>query len=114
MKLKNKELEPMLLQLSATITYADKTTEQIGLLHESISLGTKRRLSKILKAAFPLLQQYQADRKEAEDSKDKDKELEELDNEEVTLDVEKVSIAMIESIQTKTNYDWDLIEKIAE
>lgn len=88
-----------------------------GLLLEKISLGLKRRLQKIVSLMHPLYQEYLKDRAEVEklpEGEEKTKELFDLDNEEVTIDHEPVSLAMIEAIETSTNYNWDLIEKIAK
>lgn len=41
------------------------------------------------------------------------KEYSELDEEIVTISQEKVSLLLIEKIETKANYDWEILEKIA-
>lgn len=106
MNFKKSELNVLLIQLQAT-----KGDKEIGLLNEKITLGLKRRLAKIQAKAYVLYQEYLKDRIEAE--KDP-KELEILDNEIVTIEAEKVSMVFLETIESTTAYNWDILEKIAE
>lgn len=115
MKLKKQELYPTLILLSAQTSGG----KLLGLLHEDISLGLKRRLQKLAKEVGTLYEEYLADSKEVQEKfKDDETKLKEelaiLDSEEVSFQFEKVSIAMIESIKSENNYDFDLIEKFAE
>lgn len=103
---KKSELNLLLIQLQAT-----KGDKEMGLLNEKITLGLKRRLAKIQAKAHTLYEEYLKDRIEAE--KDP-KELEILNNETVTIEAEKVSMVMLEAIETITAYNWDILEKIAE
>lgn len=115
MKLKKHELYPTLLLLSAHTSDG----RLLGLLHEDITLGLKRRLQKLAKEVGALYEEYLADLKEVQEKlKDDEAKLKEelsiLDNEEVSFQFEKVSISMIESIKSENNYDFDLIERFAE
>jgi hypothetical protein len=88
-----------------------------GLLCEDISLGLKRRLQKLHKVVLNNYNEYLVQKKEVDLIKDEEKrakELEELNNEVIKIDLEKLSLEMIESIRTKANYNFDLIEKFAE
>ena len=52
--------------------------------------------------------------KECDDDKEKlENELKELFSETVKIDAERVSMSVIESISSKTNYNFEIIEKIA-
>lgn len=106
MEFKKSELTILLIQLQAT-----KGDKEIGLLNEKISLGLKRRLAKIQSKAYALYQEYLKDRKEAETDP---KELEILNNETVTIEADKVSMVMLEAIESTTSYNWEILEKIAE
>jgi hypothetical protein len=114
--LKKKEIQSMLMQIAGF----NKNGEMIaGLLTENISLGMKRRLQKIHE---DLLKHYKeltddlAKLKEqcGEDKEKMEKETNELMDEEVKIDRDFLSMNMIENIQSAQNYNFDLIEKIAQ
>lgn len=113
--LKNKEIESALIQIAG---FNDKGQMVSGLLTENISLGLKRRLQKIHADLVEHYKTLQTDsetlKKECEDAVKLAKEMEDLNNEEVKIDREFVSLEMIEAIQTTQNYDFELIEKIAQ
>jgi hypothetical protein len=109
------ELEQALLTIS---TFNDKGELIAGLLKENISLGTKRKLQKIHKKIYTvyleLLEDYKETKEKLEDKPEElEKELKELLNESVKIDAEMASLASIESISTASNYNFDIIEKIA-
>ena len=110
MKLKKSELNTLLITISSTKTTGEIRIDQ-GLLNEKITLGLKRRLQKIYKEAYPLYEEYLADLKECDGNED---EIKMLNDEEVTINHDPVSLAIIEAIETEHNYDWTIIEKIAE
>lgn len=85
-----------------------------GLLFETMSLGTKRRLQKISKELLTHHKQLNADMMDVNKSEEKDKEMDELLNETVTIDCEHVSISEIDKINSPWNYDSETIEMIAQ
>lgn len=101
------ELEICLLTLNAV----KNNGEQIGILNENISLGLKRKGQKIFDKVLVEYQQYQKDKEEC---KGKEEDLKELNSEVVKIDADKMSIALIEAITSSNNYDFKIIEKIAE
>ena len=125
--LKKSELEPLLLTIS---TY-DKTTQQLisGLLKENLTLGTKRKIQKIHKAAYAIFTELTENVKdiqkacEKEEKNDKgeptydleklNKEYKILMDEEIKLDVEQFQISQLDDISTTSNYNFEIIEKIA-
>jgi hypothetical protein len=115
-KLKKSELEQALLQIAS---FNPETKEMSGgLLIEEITLGTKRGLQKIHKSAVSAYQELIEDIKtiDKECGEDKDKyqrELKELLEETVELQVEPIKWAFLENISTKANYNFDVIEKLA-
>lgn len=116
MKLLKSELESVLLLISSY----DNTTKQLvsGLLSEELTLGTKRKIQKIHKAVLLVYQELVEDAKQVKtecgDNEEKyNEELKTLLLEEVEIDVEPFLISAIENISTSTNYNFDLIEKIA-
>lgn len=137
-ELQNKDLEPLALQLQSFGMKNGNLVPIFGLLHEDITLGMKRRLQKIRKAVVEHLKSLESDQKEirekfpvklpakgkelskkavsenAENKKKQDAEMEILLNEMVKIDLDKVSLEMVENIKTEVNYDFDLLEKIAE
>lgn len=137
-ELQNKDLEPLALQIQSFGMKDGRLTPIFGLLHEEITLGMKRRLQKIRKAIVEHLTTLQTDQTEirdkfpvklpakgkqlstkdeqenAENKKKQEAEMEILLNEVVKIDLEKVSLEMLENIKTEINYDFDLLEKIAE
>lgn len=137
-ELQNKDLEPLALQLQSFGMKNGNLVPIFGLLHEDITLGMKRRLQKIRKAVVEHLKSLESDQKEirekfpvkqpakgkelskkevsenAENKKKQDAEMEILLSEVVKIDLDKVSLEMVENIKTEVNYDFDLLEKIAE
>ena len=107
MKIKKGHINQILLTI---LTYKDGK-EDSGLLLESIPLSLKRRLSKI---RIDLLKQSEEIQKDFNEVKDKPEEVEILMNEEFELNHEPVSLEMIESITSETNYNFDIIEMFAK
>ena len=114
-EIKKSELEPLLLQISKY----DPETKQLvaGLLKENITLGTKRILQQIHKRAFKVYQELPAQIKDIQtecgENKEKlDKELKELFDEVVKIDVEKVKFSFLENVSSTENYNFDIIDKI--
>lgn len=107
MKLKNREIEPLLM----SIMFFKDGNPDGGLLTEKITLGLRRRLQKIRQA---LILQYEVFKKDLEDAQVAGKqEIEILMDEEFEIQCEPVSMQMIEEIESTTNYDMSIIEKIA-
>ena len=126
-ELKKSELEQALLTIS---TYDSKTKELInGLLKENLTLGTKRKIQKIHKAIYTVFQEFVEDFKEIQKACEKEeknekgepvydiekfnKEIQILQDEVVKLDVEQFQLSQIENIPTTSNYNFDIIEKLA-
>lgn len=107
--LKKSEIEKVLLILSAT-----KDGKIIGLLHEKITLGTKRKLQKIFNCLLKEYELLQEHIKECAKSENKENELSELLEEIIKCDCDKISILNIETVETDSNYDFEMIEKISE
>ena len=119
-ELKKFELNPTLLQISTYKTNDDGTSTPIsGLLFENLPLREKRKLQKIHKKTYTEFQEFIKDHNELKEKlKDSPEELEKemfiLINEVVKIDLDKVSLSVIEEISSSTAYNFDLIEKIAE
>lgn len=111
MKVKNSELKALLLMIASQKEENGKIIP-LGLVNESISLGVKRRLQKIFKEAHKFYLEFEEDVKAVPEGSEE--EMNKLFDEEITLAQEPVSLTMLEAIQTENNYDWDLIEKIAQ
>jgi hypothetical protein len=119
MKIKNRDIEPILLTLAA---YDSKTQQPVsGLLFEDISLGLKRRLQKLSKDLVKQHDEFIAFKAEIDEkfkndkgSAEYQKEIDEFLSEEVEINQEPVSLEMIEKIQSKFNYDFEIIEKFAK
>lgn len=99
-----------------TIASYDRETMKAveGLLFENIGLGSKRRLQKIQKwliAEFAILQ---TDCDEAAKSENSADEIAKLLDETIKSDIEPVLMSEIEKIQTDKNYDFEIIEMIAQ
>lgn len=115
-ELKKSELEQTLLTLS---TYDNTTKELIsGLLKENITLGTKRGLQKIhkeaVKAYNELIEDIKTTQTECGEDTDRlQKELLYLFDESIKLDASPIQFSFIENISTTTNYNFDIINKIA-
>lgn len=114
MTIKKSQVVPLL----SNIAMYSKDGQMIsGLLKEKITLGTKRRLQKIQKQ---LISEYEQLKKDVEQikseckSEDQEKEIQELMNEEINLNCEKISFSQIENLETESCYDFDLLEKICE
>lgn len=108
-----------LYQILTTIASYDPVTQKPihGLLYENVSLGLKRRLQKIHIALYKKYDELLNDIKEVEfvkEESDRIKEMEILLNEKIFIDEEKVSLKLIEDIKTDFNYNFELIEKIAQ
>ena len=115
MKFKKNELYATLLILAAQTGDG----KLVGLLHEDISLGLKRGLQKLMSEVNKFYQDYRKDLVEVnEKCKDDPKKLSEeikiLDEEDVEVTCEMVSLAVIEEIKTRNNYDFNLIQKFAK
>lgn len=107
MKIKKGFINAVLLTI---LTYRDGK-EHSGLLLENIPLSLKRRLSKI---RVDLLREAQEMQKDFEEVKDKPEEIDILMNEEIEINHDFVSLEMIESITSETNYNFEVIELIAK
>lgn len=114
--LKKQELEDALLNISSI----DPKTNIIksGLLIEKITLSCKRKLQKIHKQALSyykeLIEEIKQVKEECGDDKEKlSKELIELGQETVILDVEPIKWSDIENVSSSTNYNFEILEKIA-
>jgi len=125
--LKKSELESLLLTIS---TY-DKATNELksGLLKENLTLGTKRKIQKIHKAAYAIFTELTENVKDIQKACEKEeknekgeptydferlnKEYKILMDEEVKLDVDQFQISQLDDISTTSNYNFEIIEKIA-
>lgn len=117
-KFKKNEINSALVILSANYKIGDEV-KTIGLLHEEITLGLKRRLQEMQAELVTLWNKYQGQTNEVNETCKDDPEklkaeLKILDEEEVELNAQKVSLAMIEEIKTTNNYDFVIIKKFAE
>lgn len=101
------ELEAVLITLNAV----NSDGKNVGLLHEKISLGLKRRGQRIFETILPELERY---KKEFTECNGDESEIKELNNELIKLDIPKLSLSMIEQIESQYNYDFKIIEKISE
>lgn len=101
-------IQDTLIQISG-ITPEKKN---VGLLHERIPLGAKRILKAIEKALYKEWLQYKSDLDEAE--KIGQNEVDVLNKETVNIEIQKVDMKIIEAIESETNYNFDLIEKISQ
>lgn len=127
---KNSELEAILINISLYSSYKEGEIQKMisGLLMEDLSLGVKRRLQKIHKKVYESYKEFLEDFKRiqenckiGEDEKKEPvyneeklkKEVQELLDEVVKIDVEPVQLSLIENISTVHNYNFDIIEKFA-
>lgn len=115
-ELKKSELQPLLLTISAINPETGQMVS--GLLKENLPLGTKRRLQKIHKSALVFYKELIEDDGElrkvcGEDTERLENEIKELFSETVKIDAERVSMSVIESISSETNYNFEIIEKMA-
>lgn len=114
MKIKKQHINELLLTLSS---YDPKNGLPLGgLLFEELGLGIKRKLQKIRKELLIHGEDLNIDLKAVQESEstDKEQEIKELMEEEVTLTADFAMISEIEKLETKNNYDFDLIELIAK
>lgn len=128
--LKNSELELTLFTISIYSSPKEGELQKLtgGLLSENLSLGTKRRLQKIhkkiLEAYNELVEEIKKIREACKigendknepifDQEKLNKEIQELLNEDVKLDIEPAQLSQIENISTSSNYNFEIIEKIA-
>lgn len=118
-ELKKRDIEGV---LSVIIAFDEKTQAPVfGLLMEEVPLSLKRKLQKIRNEVLKAYEQLKLDESEvnekfkAEDHKEqRELELKTLFEEPIVIQAEKASLQMIEAIRTKNNYDFTVIEKIAE
>jgi hypothetical protein len=119
-ELKKSEIEATLLTICVYSLPKENETQRMigGLLSENLSLGTKRRLQKIHKLIVQEYKDFIEDFKklneECKDNKEKlEKEKKILLDEIVKLDIEPAQLSQIEAISTSNNYNFEIIEKIA-
>lgn len=115
MKFLNSDIIPI---LSTLLVYDPEAKKEVGgLLTENLSLGLKRRLQKIRTDTLKHYEQLVKDEKEVREKatpESLDDELKKLFNEEVEIHQDYASLALIEMIETKANYNFDAIEKFAK
>lgn len=110
------ELERALLQIA---TFNPETKEMVsGLLSENITLGTKRKLQKIHKklevAYLELIEDIKKVQEVCSEDKEKlNKEIQELLNEDVSLEFEPIQYSQIENVSTSHIYNFEIIDKFA-
>lgn len=114
-KIKKSEIVPILLSIGV---YSKDSGQIIGgLLKEEIPLSVKRGLQRIQKK----LQEEYKNILEKENQildlfkDDKEKQAEELKklaNEEIEIDIQKVSFSKIEDVKTTEIYDFELLDRI--
>lgn len=114
MKFLNSDIVPILTTL---LVYNDNTKmESSGLLIESMQLSLRRRLQKIRTDTLVHYEQLVKDEKnlrEMAKPETLEEELKILFAEEIEINQEYASLAMIEAIETKSNYNFETIEKFA-
>lgn len=115
-ELKKSELEPILLTIMSI--NPETGAPVAGLLTETLTLGTKRKLQKIHQKVLDLYKELLTDveeiKKECGEDKERiNKEINELLNEVVKVDVEYIILSSLDNVSTKHNYSFDIIEKIA-
>jgi len=113
-ELKKRDLTPTLLTLAG---YNKEGKMVQGLLTEKVTLGLKRRLQKIHTEASKHYEEFQknlAEVNKLEEGPIKQKELTDLLDEKVTLQAEKVSMELLEKIESEAVYDTAVLELIAE
>lgn len=106
--LKKHQIEPLMIQISGITPHG----KEIGLLHEKITLGAKRIIKNVLKELVKEYEQYKRDLDEA--VKAGNKEIEILNNEEIQIDNQRVDSKIIETIESETNYNFELLEKLMQ
>jgi len=130
LELKKSELEQSLLTISVYSSVKQGEVQKLigGLLSEDLSLGTKRKLQKIHKKVYEVYQEFledykklqeacktgENDKKEAIYDEEKfKKEIKELLDETVKIDIEPIQLSFLENVSTKNNYNFEIIEKFA-
>ena len=130
LEFKKSELEPLLLTISSYSAPKEGEIQKMvsGLLMEELTLGAKRRLQKIHKIAQKLYKEFLEDfnkiqeacktgeddnKKPIYDTEKLEKELKELLEETVKIDVEPLQFSFFENVSTSNNYNFDIIEKFA-
>lgn len=116
MKIKKLYINDILLQIHTFNAESQKPVS--GLLEENIGMGLRRKLQKIRKELLTASAELQEQINELKDRfKDDHEQLNKewlvLCEEEVTLNAEYAMISEIDKIESKTNYNSDLIEMIA-
>ncbi len=113
-EIKKSELQLLLI----TIAGYDKAGVMVtGLLTEKLSLGLKRKLTKLHAEAMKAYQEFTAELKDVNaisGNAEMETELKNLLAEVVKLTSEKVSLEMIEAVVTDQLYSTVIIDKIAE
>lgn len=115
--IKKKQIEVLMINLLGF--HPDNGMPNTGLLLERLSLGTKRRLTRIHEKLAVELERLKHDDKEVKATYEGDGEkimleLDILYNETVSIDVEPALMSEIEKIETEKMYDFPLIELIAK
>jgi len=112
MEIKKRHIVPILLILS---TYDEATQKPVsGLLFENIGMGLRRKLQKISKWLQGEYKEFQQEYKDAEKAENHEDEIKILLDEVVKSDLDYAMLSEIEKIDTKVNYDFELIEMIAK
>jgi hypothetical protein len=117
MKLKNKEVLPILLEILQFKKVDEGSNVETGLLTEELTLGTRRRLQRIREELLEKNKEIEKDALEIsklESEEERNKEFTDLADEEFTLKSEPVSLELLENVKTKENYDMILLEKITK
>jgi len=130
MKIKNFELKQLLLDINSS-REINGTVESMGWLNENLSISCKRILQKIFGQGLLKYQEYAEKEKEIESSfltlllgksepeikeaaELKEKELKELSEQEVELNIDKkINMDLLDSVVTQHNYNFDLIERFS-
>lgn len=117
--IKKSEINSLLIQLDGHRKNGN-SVQQVGLLNEKLSLGTKRIIKNITKELAEKWVSYLEDLQEIDKAvKDnpelnRDEEIKKLNAEEFELASEKFDKSFIDGIQSDFNYDFDLLEKISK
>jgi hypothetical protein len=109
-EIQKKHVQSILLTISA---YDPATQKPVsGLLFENIGLGLKRKLQKIHKELIIHHNELIEDLKEAKEKGEE--EVKVLLEESIKLTSDKALLSEIEKIHSDKNYDFELLEMIAE
>lgn len=114
--LKKRELEQLLLTIAG---FSPEGVMVTGLLKEVLPLKDKRKLQKLHKVVMEPFKEFQKDKEDIKTAVGEDLnrfrvETEILLNEDISFPFEPISLAAIEEIKSSTNYNFDIIEKIAK